>query len=162
MSKFEFINTLKEALEGEVAQAVIDENLSYYRHYIDEEIRKGKSETEVLQQLGDPRLIAKTIIDTSSMANSSRTYTYSNERQEAGNEDEAARKGFHAAYDEQDGWDVRYGNFKINSWYGKMLLIILLIIIVCVIGRIAIAILPIIFPIIIIFLLVSHFTGGRR
>ncbi|PXV85144.1 uncharacterized protein DUF1700 [Lachnotalea glycerini] len=161
MSKHEFLNTLQEALEGEVTQNVMNENLSYYKNYIDGEIRKGKSESMVLQQLGEPRLIAKTIIDTNSIEKNSRTYTYSNENAEEQKE-ESRRKGFNAAYDEQDGWDVRFGNFKINSWYGKMLIIIMLIVILCIVGQIAIAILPILFPVIVIFFLVSYFTGGRR
>lgn len=162
MSKYEFLNILREALEGEVTQAEIDENLLYYNNYIEEEVRKGKRESEVLQQLGEPRLIAKTIIEAySSSAKTSRTYTYSNEN-ENNSEKKAKKRGLHAAYDEQDGWDIRFGRFKINTWYGKMLLIILLIIIICIIGQIAMAILPIVFPIIVIFFLVSYFTGNKR
>lgn len=160
MSKYEFLNILKETLDGEVSQNVIDDNLFYYNNYIDDEIRKGKSEEEALQQLGDPRLIAKTIIDTSNTSKTHRTYTYSNEEENSKEKDNA--KGFHASFNEQEGWDIRYGKFKINSWYGKMLLIILLIIILCVVGKIAIAIIPIIFPIVVIFALVSYFTGNRR
>lgn len=161
MSKYEFLNILKETLDGEVAQDVIDENLLYYNNYIDDEVRKGKDEAEVLQLLGEPRLIAKTIIETSSTTKASRTYTYSNETENE-TSDNVNSKGFRAAYDEQEGWDLRYGKFKINSWYGKMILIILLIVILCIIGQIAIAILPIIFPIVVIFLLVSYFTGNKR
>lgn len=159
MSKNEFLYILKESLEAEVSQSVVDDNLVYYNNYIDQEIQKGKSEAEVLSLLGEPRLIAKTIIETSQTSNSSKTYTYSDQ---INRDRQDEPKGFHAAYGEQDGWDVRYGRFKINSWYGKMLLIIMFIVIVCVIGKIAIAILPIVFPIIVIFLLVSYFTGNRR
>ena len=38
--------------------------LEYYSSYIDDEVRKGKTEEEVLEALGDPRLIAKTIVQT--------------------------------------------------------------------------------------------------
>jgi hypothetical protein len=161
MSKYEFLNILKEALEGEVSQETINENINYYSNYIDGEMSKGKSETEILQQLGEPRLIAKTIIETNSIAKNNRTYTYSNESDNTSDED-PKRKGFNAGYDNQNGWDIRFGNLKLNTWYGKMLLIIFVVIIICVVGRIAIAILPIILPIIIIFWLLSYFTGGRR
>lgn len=161
MSKYEFLNILQVTLDGEVSQDVIDENLLYYNNYIDDEIRKGKNEIDILQLLGEPRLIAKTIIDTSSVTKSARTYTYSNETEDNMQEN-TKQKGFHASYDEHEGWDLRYGKFKINSWYGKMLLIILLIVVLCVVGQIAVAILPIIFPIVVIFLLVSYFTGNRR
>ena len=38
--------------------------LAYYEDYIETEIRKGSTEEEVLAQLGDPRLIAKSILAT--------------------------------------------------------------------------------------------------
>lgn len=161
MSKYEFLNILQVTLDGEVSQDVIDENLLYYNNYIDDEIRKGKNEIDILQLLGEPRLIAKTIIETSSVTKSTRTYTYSNETED-NTQDKTSRRGFHASFDEHEGWDLRYGKFKINSWYGKMILIILLIIVLCVVGQIAVAILPIIFPVVVIFLLVSYFTGNRR
>lgn len=64
MDKQEFINRLSAALNGRVAPGVVTENVNYYEEYINMEIRKGRSEEEVLQMLGDPRLIAKTIIET--------------------------------------------------------------------------------------------------
>ncbi|KAB1440943.1 DUF1700 domain-containing protein [Candidatus Galacturonibacter soehngenii] len=161
MSKYEFLNILQVTLDGEVSQDVIDENLLYYNNYIDDEIRKGKKEIDILQLLGEPRLIAKTIIETSSVTKSTRTYTYSNEMEDE-MQDKTNQRGFHASYDEHEGWDLRYGKFKINSWYGKMILIILLIVVLCLVGQIAVAILPIIFPVVVIFLLVSYFTGNRR
>ncbi|WP_099469961.1 DUF1700 domain-containing protein [Konateibacter massiliensis] len=161
MDKYDFLNKLREALEGEVSQSIIEENISYYSTYIDSEIRKGKSEAEVLQLLGEPRLIAKTIIDTNGSASTGRTYTYSNEAAGESQENNA-QGGFHASYNEQGGVDFKYGKFKINTWYVKMALIILVIAILCIVGRIALAILPIIFPIVVIFALVSYFTGNRR
>ena len=39
----------------------INAQLDYYDKYISDEMKKGKTEKEVLEELGDPRLIAKTI-----------------------------------------------------------------------------------------------------
>lgn len=64
MTKREFIAELEEALKGEVASAVMRENINYYEGYIREQIANGRSEQEVMEVLGDPRLIAKTIIET--------------------------------------------------------------------------------------------------
>ena len=64
MTKFEFSEKLRKALSGRVSHVVVNENVAYYERYIDTEIKKGRSEKEVLEELGDPRLIAKTIIDT--------------------------------------------------------------------------------------------------
>ncbi len=63
MTKLEFLSGLETALSGEVSQQVFLENMQYYRGYIEDELRKGRSEGEVLEELGSPRLIARTIID---------------------------------------------------------------------------------------------------
>lgn len=63
MNRTEFLEQLEEALQGEVSPAKLDENLRYYDTYIQTQVRLGRTEEEVLQQLGDPRLIARTIID---------------------------------------------------------------------------------------------------
>lgn len=161
MSKYDFINILKVSLEGEASEKIINENTEYYSNYIDNEIAKGKKETEVLQQLGDPRLIAKTIIETNGITKNNGTYTYSNAYEPPSGEDKK-RKGFNAEYHEKNGWDVRLGNLKLNTWYGKLLLIALVILILFVLGHIAIALLPLILPVIIVFWLVSFLTNGGR
>ena len=61
MSRDEFLNNLREALSGRVPEQVISDNLNYYARYIDEQTGSGKSEAQVLEMLGDPRLLAKTI-----------------------------------------------------------------------------------------------------
>jgi len=68
MTKQDFMEKLRLALTGKVPGNVITENLQYYEDYINTEIRKGKSEEEVLAALGDPRLIARTIITASTQA----------------------------------------------------------------------------------------------
>lgn len=65
MTKMEFLEKLRLALNGKVSGNVVTENLQYYEDYINTEIRKGRSEEEVLASLGDPRLIARTIIAAS-------------------------------------------------------------------------------------------------
>ena len=71
MNKQDFINRLRAALNGNVSPDIVTENVNYYSHYIDAEIAGGKREEEVLRMLGDPRLIAKTIIDTNSRSGQS-------------------------------------------------------------------------------------------
>jgi uncharacterized membrane protein len=65
MDKQEFVDRLRAALNGRIPPEQVEENVEYYRDYINVEVRKGKSEEEVLKALGDPRLIARTIIQTS-------------------------------------------------------------------------------------------------
>ena len=64
MNKTEFLQQLREALDAELSSRAVEENIRYYREYISDEERKGRTEEEILNELGDPWLIAKTIIDT--------------------------------------------------------------------------------------------------
>ena len=64
MSENEFLTELENALSGSVSPSLINENLRYYEEYIETEKLKGRSVYEVMDELGDPRLIARTIIDT--------------------------------------------------------------------------------------------------
>ena len=63
MSRTEFLQGLKSELEGRVPYSVIQENLRYYDSYIMEEAAKGQTEHEVIESLGGPRIIARTIVD---------------------------------------------------------------------------------------------------
>ena len=64
MSKNEFIQGLEAALSGNVPPETVRENLIYYRDYIRTELEKGRTEQDIMDELGDPRLIARTIMDT--------------------------------------------------------------------------------------------------
>lgn len=72
MNKDTFINTLSRALYGKVDDDTRSEHIRYYENYISQEIAKGRSEQEVLNELGDPRLIARTILDASGAGTSYR------------------------------------------------------------------------------------------
>ena len=62
MNRSEFLNRLREALENDLGGSAVQEHILYYDEYIRNEIRNGKTEREVLDMLGDPWIIAKTII----------------------------------------------------------------------------------------------------
>ncbi len=63
MTRDEFLRTLAAKLSREMSQAEIEGQLSYYQGYIDAEIAKGNPEEEVVASLGDPALIAKTLLN---------------------------------------------------------------------------------------------------
>ena len=63
MSQKEFLEELRIALSGKVSAESVLENIEYYRSYIEGEIQSGKSEKEVLDLLGDPWILARTISD---------------------------------------------------------------------------------------------------
>ena len=64
MKQNEFLAELKIALENELNEQDVKENLEFYRSYVQTEIQKGIPEEEVIAQLGDPWAIAKTVILT--------------------------------------------------------------------------------------------------
>lgn len=63
MTKEQFLEQLEDALAGEVPNAVIYDNKCYYERYFFSEMKLGRTEQEILEELGNPRLIARTIID---------------------------------------------------------------------------------------------------
>lgn len=78
MRQEEFLKIFQEALAGKISDRIIQENANYYRVYIKNEIASGKTEEEVLQLLGDPRLLAKTIEESNKFANNDESYASDN------------------------------------------------------------------------------------
>ena len=76
MNKQEFVDRLRMALNGRVSPGLVMDNVNYYEDYINTEIRKGRTEEEVLESLGDPRLIARTIIQTNGGDNRLRGFVF--------------------------------------------------------------------------------------
>jgi len=62
MTREDFINTLRRSISGVNDYQFVSDTIEYYQNYIETEIRKGSTEKEVLDSLGDPRLIAKSIL----------------------------------------------------------------------------------------------------
>ena len=65
MTRSEFMDSLHRALAGSLTSSTVNENMRYYEEYFDTQIRSGQSEEEIIAGLGDPRLLAKTIIQAS-------------------------------------------------------------------------------------------------
>ena len=63
MTKQEYLAALREALSEELSGAQVSDQINYYRQYIEEQIASGRSEADVLEELGDARIIAHNIID---------------------------------------------------------------------------------------------------
>ncbi|MBO5573219.1 MAG: DUF1700 domain-containing protein [Clostridium sp.] len=64
MDRQEFLQELKDALEGEISPSAVSDNLRYYENYFREQNALGRSDEEVLQELGEARLIARTILQS--------------------------------------------------------------------------------------------------
>ena len=63
MTKEEFLQVLTDCLRGEVTDSELQESYNYYRDYFSEQESLGKGDEEIIAELGNPRLIAHSIID---------------------------------------------------------------------------------------------------
>ena len=68
MDKQEFLSTLRGALVGRLPQQRIEEHIRYYEDYIDIRLRSGDSPEALAERLGDPRLLAKTLVTADSVS----------------------------------------------------------------------------------------------
>lgn len=150
MTKIEFLEVLRQSLAGEVSREVIEQNVRYYDQYISSQ-REG--EDKVINDLGDPRLIAKTIIESDKAARKKGIYngnqsSYSDYKEDD-EEDNYKQEDVHAFHP----------FFKEIKWYHKLaivLAIIVALIAIIYIGSIIFSFLfAFIVPIIIILMLVS-------
>ena len=115
MSKTEFLDILYNQLSGQMPEGNVAAHVQYYRNYIEDEQQKGRTETEVLSELGDPRLIARTLLDTEVGAgNPQNGSTYSAAYNEADSD--------YNKYDSSDSAQkhVKKSSFKLDlsTWYG--------------------------------------------
>ena len=64
MSKNDYLDKLRELLSYELPDRLVRNHVQYYADYFREQSAQGKSAQEVCDELGDPQLIARTIIDS--------------------------------------------------------------------------------------------------
>ena len=81
MNRTEFLDTLRSQLSGQMHEGKVAAHVRYYEDYIRQEMNRGRSEQEILEELGDPRLLARTIVETSSLKNPDTVYTVDEEGQ---------------------------------------------------------------------------------
>ncbi|HIR92565.1 MAG TPA: DUF1700 domain-containing protein [Candidatus Egerieimonas intestinavium] len=63
MSRTEFLKALRQKLSESMTSGEVEEQVRYYDNYIREAVKGGQSEEEVMASLGDPVLIARTILE---------------------------------------------------------------------------------------------------
>lgn len=109
MDKNEFLDILRSQLSGQMPEGQINTHIQYYRNYIEERMQSGNSESEVMRELGDPRLIARTLLDTETGANAPYFDAASAYEQDSGSE------------------RVKQKSFRLDfsTWYGKLFAILI-------------------------------------
>lgn len=152
MTRSEFLNKLKEALANDLSGPVIQENVNYYSGYIADEVRKGRSEEEVVAELGDPWAIARTFIESLEIqGNTQEDYGYEPNRQ---NYDQRQQSGTGQVH-----------IFGLDTWWKKLLLVLgivgVFMLVIAVIGGIFSLLAPILVPLILM-IIVFRIIGSRR
>ena len=113
MTKQEFLESLSRHLQGQIPEAQVLENVDYYRSYIEREIAAGKSEGEVMDSLGDPWLIAKTLIDTQKQSTQGNRTVYEYDQ---GYEEDDMPGNSQTVFQKKRRLDL-------TTWYGKPIVI---------------------------------------
>ncbi|NLL75859.1 MAG: DUF1700 domain-containing protein [Clostridiales bacterium] len=146
MTRKEFIETLQKALTGGLSNSSVNENIRYYQDYIDMQIRSGQSEEEVIANLGDPRLLAKTIMEAGKHEGRGSGYEQYEEVYEEGSMGK-----------ERGGFGSRI--YHMPGWLFGLIVAVILIIIIGILGSVLSVLLPIILPVLLVVLLVRYFRN---
>ena len=153
MNKKEFLDGLRQSLEGEVDSSVIDQNIQYYQHYISSQ--GGMDEESIVEELGSPRLIAKTIIESERAAKQKGYYKGSG----------ASHSTYYQTEEDKDNHQNTRNNKNGSSfhltWTQKISLIIIVVILILVVVFISRLLIGLLFafgvPILLILLLMALF-----
>lgn len=124
MTKQEFLEELKQTLSGEVSAEIMMDSYRYYASYIDEEIRKGKTEAQVIEELGKPSLIARSII-----AAQAGERVVDEEYTEDGKTRRMTRRKSSKQNGNADKKEYQF-TFNSDSWYAKVLFVAILVLVI--------------------------------
>jgi len=146
MTKADFLNTLQTKLMGEITAPEIESTIRYYEEYISEAVNQGGSEEEVLYELGDPRLIAKTIIDT------------------AGKNQMGADSMFNDVSEKNDTAGNRnvLRQFQESSLAAKVIVVSAVVIALSVIAFVLKTLIPILMPFVVIIFIIKMIYDNKR
>ena len=128
MNRTEFLDTLRSQLAGQMHEGKVAAHVRYYEDYIQSQVRSGRNEQEVLAELGDPRLIARTLLDTdvdNGQADYAEYSTYSDDTEDT---QSTGGKNVHV--------------WRFDTWYSKLLGVVILLIIVFLLFHILVAVIP--------------------
>lgn len=142
MYRAEFLDILKTQLSGQMHEGKIGAHLRYYEDYIQSKVRAGTPEEEVIAQLGDPRLIAKTLLDTDTgeeVYEESRSYSES----DAGN----------YGNQEEKTWKKK---LDLSTWYGKLIVIAAAAVVIFLLISVLASVLPFLIVLAVILYLISR------
>ena len=150
MEKQEFLDKMRLALSGKVPSDTVTETIRYYEEYINTQLRLGKSSEEVMETLGDPRLIAKTIIETSPKQKNSGT------GRNMGNQNEEANHTTALTWKDKALEIIK----MIPGWAWLVIFFVLIVIVIGVVFKILIAIAPVLIIAGVAYYIIKFLRGG--
>ena len=177
MSKNEFIQGLEAALSGNVPPETVRENLIYYRDYIRTEQEKGRTEQDIMDELGDPRLIARTIMDTTPGAEEGAFEPYHfrgffSEGSQSGSYSQSGGSyNQDGSYSQNEGYGqgnssrghIHY--YNLDKWYWKLLAVVVVVLFFMLLFTLITGFLSLVIPMLPVRGLIAGirwFVGGRR
>lgn len=137
MTRTEFMTTLQRALAGGLNSSSVNENMRYYQDYFDTQLRLGKSEEEITAELGNPRLLAKSIIEAAKREG--RNGYIDAEYEEVYEDGTYAGSGSKRTPEEERA-------VRMPGWLITVLVILVLFVIGKIVGSVIIAFFPILVP----------------
>ncbi|MDE6365850.1 MAG: DUF1700 domain-containing protein [Lachnospiraceae bacterium] len=126
----EFLRQFRDALDGKVPENLIQDNIKYYRSYIDSQTAAGRSESDVLRSLGDPRLLAKTIEESSKFASESKERW----NRSAGDSSRMTQETYETAADNS--------RRRIPGWLITCLVVLVILVVLSVVFRVFVFLAP--------------------
>ena len=162
MTRAEFLESLRRALNGNMSAAAVEDNIQFYNGYFSSQAARGRSEQDVLRELGDPRILARTLIDAAERAGDARAHN-ANETQyrtsgyraqgngasETGGREEAA-----ASWRQEEGMR-EHKVFRIPGWLIAFAVILVLLVAVSVVGSLVWMLLPYAVPVLLVVYIVK-------
>lgn len=163
MDKQDFIDRLRAALNGKVTPGQVIENVNYYEEYINTQIRKGRTEEEVLADLGDPRLIAKSIVTANGTDDYVTDTAYGAESSYGSNAGQQGNQGtFYYQNTKRNGYDSdgfyeHSRSSRLPKWIWVLFSVLIVLLIIGMIFSVLSFLAPIIIPILVVMFFVKLF-----
>ena len=152
MTKEEFLTELNKALSGTGLER---ENIRYYSDYIDSRMAEGLSEEAVLEELGSPRLIARSVKDAAGLGD----YGQNTDFQSCSGQNVASQGADRTAGKEQGTDRGLYSTQKAGLVLILILVLLLIFLLLAfrIIGGIFVFLSPVLIPVLIIYAIVRMF-----
>lgn len=147
MTRIEFMDSLRRALEGSLTSSTVNENMRYYEEYFDMQIRSGQSEEEVVNSLGDPRLLAKTIIEAAK-------YQARNYGGDTPEYDEVYEDGSQGGKQAGERGHSSPHVYRLPGWLLIALCVVIFFVVIGIVGTVLSVLLPIAVPVLCVVILV--------